>query len=72
MLFPGGFSYLVVRPRLQLLLGLGEWLAAMAGEVRRDGWPALFSLVARTLKFQSSHWYTGEEFIDLAANNVSC
>lgn len=70
MLFPGGFSYLVVRPRLQLLLGLGEWLAAMAGDVRRDGWRALFSLYSRTLKFQSSHWYTGEEFIDLAANNA--
>jgi len=70
MLFPGGFSYLVVRPRLQLLLGVGDWLAAMAGDVRRDGWRSLLSLYSRTLKFESSHWYTGEEFIDLAANNV--
>ncbi|MBM5806883.1 MAG: fatty acid desaturase [Cyanobacteria bacterium M_surface_10_m2_179] len=69
MLFPGGFSYLVLRPRLQLLLGLAEWVGAMAAEVRRDGWQALFSLVRRTKSFQSSHWYTGGEFTDLAANN---
>jgi omega-6 fatty acid desaturase (delta-12 desaturase) len=69
MLFPGGFSYLVLRPRLQLLLGLAEWVGAMAAEVRRDGWQALFSLVGRTKAFQSSHWYTAGEFIDLAANN---
>jgi omega-6 fatty acid desaturase (delta-12 desaturase) len=70
MLFPGGFSYLVLRPRLQLLLGLGEWFAAMASQLRRDGWPALCSLHRRTQAFKSSHWYTGQEFLDLAANNI--
>ena len=70
MLFPGGFVDLVVRPRLQLLLGLWEWLGAMVYDLRRDGWRVLFSVVRRTLAFESSHWYTGEEFIDLVANNA--
>ncbi|MFM7312521.1 MAG: fatty acid desaturase [Cyanobium sp.] len=70
MLFPGGFSYLVLRPRLQLLLGLAEWASAMAATLRRDGWRALVSLVERTKAFQSSHWYTGGEFLDLLANNI--
>ena len=70
MLFPGGFSYLVVRPRVQLALGLWEWLGAMLSVLRNEGWRGLFSLTARTRSFQSSHWYTGGEFIDLLANNI--
>ena len=78
MLFPGGFFYLVLRPRLQLLLGLWEWLRVMttapvtAGCTGRcgDGWRAGASLYRRTLAFESSHWYTGSEFIDLLANNL--
>ncbi|WP_438982845.1 fatty acid desaturase [Vulcanococcus sp.] len=70
MLFPGGFSYLVIRPRLQLLLGVGEWLQAMFAHIRQEGWRGLLSLKERTHHFQSSHWYTGREFIDLLANNL--
>jgi omega-6 fatty acid desaturase (delta-12 desaturase) len=70
MLFPGGFSYLVIRPRLQLLLGVGEWLQAMLAHIRQEGWRGLLSLKERTHHFQSSHWYTGSEFIDLLANNL--
>ena len=70
MLFPGGFSYLVVRPRVQLALGLWECLGAMLSVLRNEGWRGLFSLTARTRSFQSSHWYTGGEFIDLLANNI--
>ena len=70
MLFPGGFSYLVVRPRLQLLLGLWEWLGAMVDHLSQHGWRGMFSLDQCTLGFKSSHWYTGGEFIDLLANNV--
>lgn len=74
MLFPGGFFYLVIRPRLQLLLGLLEWLRLMAIPLvvgwRSPDWHQQFNLVRRTLAFQSSHWYTGGEFIDLLANNL--
>ncbi len=70
MLFPGGFFYLVLRPRIQLLLGLAEWASAMAAVMRRDGPSALFALGRLTLAFESSHWYTSGEFVDLAANNA--
>jgi len=36
MLFPGGFFYLVVRPRLQLLLGLVELASAVIAELWRS------------------------------------
>lgn len=70
MLFPGGFFYLVVRPRLQLLLGIWEWACAIAGQIQQEGWLVLRTLKGRTLAFQSSHWYTGAEFVDLFANNL--
>lgn len=70
MLFPGGFSYLVLRPRVQLLLGLWEWLGSMLVILRHEGMRGLLSLPRHTRSFQSSHWYTGGEFIDLLANNL--
>ena len=70
MLFPGGFFYLILRPRLQLLLGSGEWIAAMAAHLRRDGWRGLTALPRHTMAFRSSHWYTRGELVDLVANTL--
>ena len=70
MLFPGGFFYLVVRPRLQLLLGLVELASAVIAELWRrplNGWTAWRAFFHG---YQSSHWYTWGEFLDLLLNNL--
>ena len=70
MLFPGGFFYLVIRPRLQLLLGMVEFAgAAMQFAIAspRSGFQAWKRFV---LTFKSSHWYTTGEWLDLLANNI--
>ena len=55
MLFPGGFFYLVIKPRLALLLGLADWLAA----------------TIRRTPHRSRHWHSPAEGRDLALNNVA-
>ena len=70
MLLPGGCFYLLVRPRLQLLLGTAEWLAAMAAHLGRRGLRGLAELPAQCRSFRSSHWYTAGECRDLVANNT--
>ncbi|MEB3318856.1 MAG: fatty acid desaturase [Cyanobacteriota bacterium] len=74
MLLPGGFFYLVIKPRLALLLGAGEFVIAMARAtavaVGARGWRALAELPALVRQHRSSHWYTGGELADLVANNL--
>lgn len=67
MLFPGGFFYLVIKPRLALLLGSVQFLGHVITRLRADWrtpWPEL------VMSFQSRHWYSGAEFIDLLLNNI--
>ena len=74
MLVPGGFFYLVIKPRLQLLLGAVEFARstsrALAFAVADRGWHALGDLPALVRGHRSSHWYTAGEFADLLANNL--
>jgi len=70
MLFPGGFFYLILRSRLQLLLGSWQWMQTMGAHLRRDGWRGVGCLWRHTLEFRSSHWYTRGELADLVANTV--
>jgi omega-6 fatty acid desaturase (delta-12 desaturase) len=74
MLIPGGFFYLVIKPRLQLLLGAGAFVAstlkAQAAAVAERGWPALAELPALVRGHRSRHWYTAGELADLVANNL--
>jgi omega-6 fatty acid desaturase (delta-12 desaturase) len=74
MLLPGGFFYLVIKPRLALLLGSGEFLIrtgrALAAAVVARGWRGLSQLPALVREHRSSHWYTSGELADLAANNA--
>ena len=69
MLLPGGLTYLVVRPRLQLLLGSWEWLLAFGKYLAKNGWAGLGEIPSFVRQFRSSHWYTTGEFYDLIANN---
>jgi omega-6 fatty acid desaturase (delta-12 desaturase) len=74
MLLPGGFFYLVIKPRLQLLLGAGEFVVAtargLAAAMTDRGWRALAELPALVRSHRSSHWYTAGELADLVANNA--
>ncbi|MCP9819212.1 fatty acid desaturase [Synechococcus sp. Cruz-9H2] len=67
MLFPGGFFYLVIKPRLALLLGTAQFLGHVSTRLRAD-WRTPWSELV--LSFKSSHWYSGAEFIDLLLNNI--
>ncbi|WP_370593355.1 fatty acid desaturase [Cyanobium sp. BSA11S] len=67
MLFPGGFFYLVIKPRLALLLGSAQFLGHAASSLRADRRTPVPQLV---MSFQSRHWYSGAEFIDLLLNNI--
>lgn len=70
MLFPGGFFYLIIRARLQLLLGSCQWVSAMVSHLATRGWAGVADLPQLTRDFKSSHWYTRGELADLAANTV--
>ena len=74
MLLPGGFFYLVIKPRLALLLGSVEFVIATAralgAAVVARGWRGLVELPALVRQHRSSHWYTSGELADLVANNV--
>lgn len=74
MLLPGGFFYLVIKPRLALLLGSGEFLIATARAlgvaVSQRGWRALAELPGLVRQHRSHFWYTAGELADLVANNL--
>lgn len=67
MLFPGGFFYLVIKPRVALLLGLCHYAAHGV----RCWWndPRL-SLSSIHETYQPKYWYTDLEFQDLLLNNL--
>ncbi len=68
MLFPGGFFYLVIKPRLALLLGMAGFfphLAACLRSPERMGFRQILS------SYRSRHWYTPMEFWDLLGNNIA-
>ena len=69
LLFPGGFYYLILKPRIALLLGLFECsfhaLRNARLELSRGKLPNIFSLINR---HQSSFFYTRGEVIDTIAN----
>jgi omega-6 fatty acid desaturase (delta-12 desaturase) len=70
MLFPGGFFYLIIRPRLQLILGLYEFLAASVVQLWKGAWRNPGSWWSWIAAFKSSHWYTAGEAADLFVNNL--
>jgi omega-6 fatty acid desaturase (delta-12 desaturase) len=67
MLFPGGFFYLVIKPRLALILGLGELMPHAIGCLQRSPQMAFGTILAT---HKSRHWHSPEEFLDLLLNNL--
>ena len=68
MLFPGGFFYLVIKPRLALLLGLRDLLPWLIGQLQRTPCADLRTLFEQ---HRSRHWHSPAEGIDLLRNNVA-
>jgi len=67
MLFPGGFFYLVIKPRLALLLGLRDLLPWLIAQLQTDPSADLLALLRR---HRSRHWHSAAEAVDLFWNNV--
>lgn len=63
MLLPGGFFYLVVKSRVQLLCGLLWYVPHLVACVWRRDWRGIFA-------YKSKFWYTTGEFWDLLGNNI--
>ncbi len=63
MLLPGGFLYLIVKPRLQLLFGLLTFIPCALVWLCSGQW-------RRVIACESKFWYTRGEFIDIFFNNI--
>jgi omega-6 fatty acid desaturase (delta-12 desaturase) len=68
MLFPGGFFYLVIKPRLALLLGLRELIPALITQLQQKPTADLGTLLQ---EHKSRHWHSPREGLDLFWNNVA-
>ena len=68
MLFPGGFFYLVIKPRLELLAGLAGLLPQLITSLGQSPVPSWRQLLA---SHKTSWWHSPEEFRDLLLNNLA-
>jgi acyl-lipid omega-6 desaturase (Delta-12 desaturase) len=67
MLFPGGFFYLVIKPRVALLLGSVDALRHAARTWRQNPRTPFNKLLST---HTSKHWYSTSQFVDLLLNNI--
>lgn len=67
MIFPGGFFYLAIKPRLALLMGIYGFIGHCLTCLRTDPSMGLAKMVS---SYQSKNWYTTAEFWDLLFNNI--
>ncbi|MEO0457866.1 MAG: fatty acid desaturase [Cyanobacteria bacterium P01_A01_bin.114] len=67
MLFPGGFFYLAIKPRLALLAGVYDFVSHLLASLRQDPSRGLSKIIST---HQSRNWYTAGEFWDLLFNNI--
>jgi len=71
LLFPGGFFYLIIKPRVTLLLGFFEFsLHSMRGCLKAIGAGQLPDLGAIAASHKSSFFYTKGEAIDTTLNTI--
>jgi acyl-lipid omega-6 desaturase (Delta-12 desaturase) len=67
MIFPGGFFYLALKPRLALILGTYGFIVHLITCLRKNLGMGLPEIV---LSYKSKNWYTTAEFWDLLFNNI--
>jgi omega-6 fatty acid desaturase (delta-12 desaturase) len=68
MLFPGGFFYLVIKPRVELVAGMGGFLPHAWQQLRQSPRPSWSQIVA---SHKSRWWHSPEEGRDLLLNNLA-
>jgi omega-6 fatty acid desaturase (delta-12 desaturase) len=67
MIFPGGFFYLAIKPRLALILGTYGFFVHVLTSLKQ--YPNI-SFRQRFSSYKSRNWYTTGEFWDLLFNNI--
>ncbi|MGI0487441.1 fatty acid desaturase [Pantanalinema rosaneae CENA516] len=67
MLFPGGFFYLAIKPRLALLAGTYDFIRHGLTCLKQDPGMGLAKIIS---SYKSRNWYTAGEFWDLLFNNI--
>ncbi len=67
MIFPGGFFYLAIKPRLALIAGTWGFFGHAVTSLRQNPRLGLGDIIAT---YKSKHWYTTGEFWDLLFNNI--
>ncbi len=67
MLIPGGFFYLVIKPRMALILGIYGFIIHLLTCLKQDIGMNLTKII---YSYKSKHWYTKEEFWDILFNNI--
>lgn len=67
MTLPGGFFYLVIQPRLTLMLGIYGFICHGLTHLKKYGLKTLGTVIA---SHRSQYWQTGAEFWDVLLNNI--
>jgi acyl-lipid omega-6 desaturase (Delta-12 desaturase) len=67
MTLPGGFFYLVIQPRITLILGICAFIGHGFTCLYRDGLKSFKTIIS---SHQSKYWQTSEEFWDVMLNNI--
>ncbi len=67
MIFPGGFFYLAIKPRLALILGIYGFIGHFLTCLKQDPGIGLAKIIS---SYKSKNWYTAGEFWDLLFNNI--
>ena len=66
MMFPGGFFYLAIKPRLALIKGTYDFMGHLLTCLKQPN----MSLAKIISSHKSRNWYTAGEFWDLLFNNI--
>jgi omega-6 fatty acid desaturase (delta-12 desaturase) len=67
MIFPGGFFYLAIKPRLILILGIADFISYLLTSLQERSGLGLSKIISA---HKSKHWETATEFWDLLFNNI--
>ncbi|MGF1569522.1 MAG: fatty acid desaturase [Nodosilinea sp.] len=67
IIFPGGFFYLAIKPRLALAAGTGHFIGYFFTGLIKNPRAGITNI---TLAYKARHWYTAAEFWDLLLNNI--
>ncbi|HEY9852679.1 MAG TPA: fatty acid desaturase [Leptolyngbyaceae cyanobacterium] len=67
MIFPGGFFYLAIKPRLALILGIYGFIGHCLTCLKQEPGIGLAKIIS---SYKSKNWYTAGEFWDLLFNNI--